>query len=149
MDTIWIFVMRRSVYSQVENYLELRAYCASLCQSATKIGNFTLQDRARIYRAALYWRVNLKIAARPLIFPLCDTRTPVRRQVFFVLNYTDYNRSPNHCGHVICATCHNSMAMTRPELEDVVGMEEVITPNRTKCSYCRQDGRYLYAFFIF
>ena len=111
--------------------------------------SLALRDRARIYGAALYWRVNLEIAARPLICPLCDTLTPVRRQVFFVLNYTDYNRSPNHCGHVICATCHNSMAMTRPELEDVVGMEEVITPNRTKCSYCRQDGRYLYAFFIF
>ena len=105
--------------------------------------SLALQERARIYRAALYWRVNLEIAARPRKCPLCYTRTPVRRQVFFILNYTDYNRSPHQCDHVICVTCHNSIAMTPPELEDVVGMEDVVYPNQTKCSLCRQYGRYI------
>ena len=65
----------------------------SQSQQVGRRSSLALKERARIYRAALYWRVNLEIAERPLICSLCYTRTPVRRQVFFILNYTDYNRS--------------------------------------------------------
>ena len=106
--------------------------------------NLALQERARINRAALYWRVNLEIAARPWKCPLCYTRTPVRRQVFFILDYTNYEGSPNRCDHMICNTCHNSMAMTPPATDDDDdGMEDVIYPNRTKCSIYRQYCRYI------
>ena len=92
----------------------------SQSQQVGRRSSLALQERARIYRAALYWRVNLEIAARPRKCPLCYTRTPVRRQVFFILNYTDYNRSP----------CHNSMAMTPPATDsDDDGMKDLSKSN--------------------
>ena len=132
----------------VRNRVAFDLTLSALRRQSEQVGrrsSLALQERARIYRSALYWRVNFEIAARPRKCPLCYTRTPVRRQVFFIIDYRNYEGSPNRCDHIICDTCHISMAMTPPPKDDDDDdeIEDVIWPNRTKCTICRQDGRYI------
>ena len=123
----------------------------SQANSTARRSSSSLRARARIYLQSFQWREELERQRSAADCNLCAEFTSVERQMFLVRNYQDEHLPPNACPHMLCCECHLKMRLQLPDWTEVFDEDtdelrfqrETVTRNRTRCPYCRVEGRFL------